>query len=324
MDLLRELFEQQKTSLDHFFQSVKLEEVQSALDALSSCTGTIVLTGVGKSGLVAQKIVATLVSTGTRACYLCPSNALHGDIGVLSNKASEDIVIAFSKSGQTQELLDLFPYIERKGAKTLAVVSAHGSRLEKRSDLTVHLPLLRELCPFDLVPTASTSIQLLFGDVLAIALMHKKQFSMRDFAANHPGGALGKMIGFTVADLMFKGDQIPFGSPSDKLLDMLHELSIKRCGCLVVVDEHRTLLGIFTDGDLRRSIRAEGPRALEKTLGELMTKTPKSIGSDRLAIDAVRVMEEDPMRLITVMPVLEGTNVVGLIRLHDILQTISR
>jgi arabinose-5-phosphate isomerase len=119
---------------------------------------------------------------------------------------------------------------------------------------------------------------------------------------------------------MFKGDQIPFSSPSDKLIDMLHELSIKRCGCLVVVDERRALLGVFTDGDLRRSIRAEGPRALEKTLGELMTKVPKSIGSDRLAIDAVRAMEEDPLRPVTVMPVLEGECVVGLIRLHDILQ----
>jgi arabinose-5-phosphate isomerase len=318
MDLLRELFDQQKSSLDYFFQSVDLEEVKQAVDALAACSGTLVLTGVGKSGLVAQKIVATLVSTGTRAFFLCPSNAMHGDIGVLSRG---DMVIAFSKSGQTQELLDLLPYIEKKGVRTMAVVSARDSKLEKKSAFTVHLPVLKELCPFDLVPTASTSIQLLFGDILSMALMRKKQFSVDDFAANHPGGALGKMIGFSVADLMYKGDQVPLGKPSDKLIDMLHELSVKRCGCLLIVDEDMTLRGIFTDGDLRRAIRADGPLALEKTLEEIMTKRPRTIEADRLAIDAMRKMEEDPLHPVTVLPVLERGRVVGLVRMHDILQT---
>lgn len=317
MDLLRELFDRQKTSLDHFFQSVNLEEVQRVLDALTSCRGTVVLTGVGKSGLVAQKVVATLVSTGTRSVFLSPSNALHGDIGFLSK---EDLVIAFSKSGKTQELLDLMPHIERKGARTVAVVSQSGSPLAKRSLLSVNLPVLRELCPHDLAPTVSTAVQLIFGDVVSMALMQKKRFSVQDFASNHPGGMLGKMTSFQVSELMLAGSDIPFCAPSDVLLDMLHELSLKRCGCLIVVGEASELLGIFTDGDLRRCIREQGPAGLEKTLGELMTKTPKSIGSDKLALEAVRLMEQDPGRPVTVLPVLEGGRVVGLIRMHDILQ----
>jgi arabinose-5-phosphate isomerase len=321
MELLRELFEQQKSSLDHFFQSVQLEEIEKALALLGDCTGTLVFTGVGKSGLVARKIVATLVSTGTRAQFLCPSNALHGDIGLLS---SGDQLVVLSKSGQTQELLDLLPLMEKKGVKTLAVVSTTGSKLEKQSTLSVHLPVLRELCPFDLVPTASTSIQLIFGDILAIALMKKKRFSLDDFAANHPAGTLGRMIGFKVADLMFKGDQIPLCRSSDKLLDVLHELSIKRCGCLLVTDENHNLLGIFTDGDLRRCIRTLGPAALEKNLGDIMTTQPKTIRGERLVIEAVRQMEEDSQRPVTVLPVLEGSRVVGLIRMHDILQTSFR
>lgn len=321
MDLLRELFDQQKSTLEHFFHSMNLSEMERIFQALQRCTGTIFVTGVGKSGLVAQKIEATLVSTGTKASFLCPSNALHGDIGAL---APGDLLLLFSKSGETQELLDLLPYVEKKRVQTAAIVSTRGSILEKRCGISVHLPLLRELCPYDLAPTSSTAIQLIFGDVLAIALMRQKQFSVEDFAANHPAGILGKMIGYQVSDLMLKGDQIPFCSPSDKLIDMLHELSLKRCGCLVVVDEAKTLQGIFTDGDLRRCIRAQGAPALEYALGDLMTKHPKTIGPDRLAVDAVRAMEGDPNRLITVLPVLDREKVIGLIRMHDILQTSLR
>jgi len=318
MDLLRELFDQQKSSLDHFFKCIELSQVERAFNALLACRGTIVLTGVGKSGLVAQKIVATLVSTGSRAAFLCPLNAMHGDIGSLS---SHDLLVFFSKSGATQELLGLVPFAKKKEIKTLSIVSQMGSELEKQSTICVHLPLLRELCPFDLAPTASTAIQLIFGDILAMALMRKKQFSVQDFAANHPGGALGKMISYRVADLMLTNEQIPFCSPTDPLLDMLHELSMKRCGCLVITDDQKNLLGIFTDGDLRRCLRAQGTAVLEKKLSELMTKTPRTTGPDHLAVEAVRIMEENPLAPVTVLPVLEGRRVVGLIRMHDILQT---
>jgi arabinose-5-phosphate isomerase len=179
---------------------------------------------------------------------------------------------------------------------------------------------LKEICPHDLAPTTSTAIQLLFGDLLAIALMRKKSFSVADFALNHPGGLLGRRITLRVRDLMFKGIQLPKAKPTDTLIDMLHEFSSKKCGCLLVVDEMDALLGIFTDGDLRRCIQQRGPSALEGTLEMLMTKNPKSVHSDQMALEAARVMEEDPGKLITVLPVLDGKKLVGLVRMHDIVQ----
>ncbi len=314
---MRDLFESQKRSVNHFFDSVDLQDVERVADLLLACKGTVILSGVGKSGLIAQKIAATFVSTGTRSIFLSPTDALHGDIGIVN---SEDVFIAFSKGGGSEELVQLIPYVHKKGAKSIAVVSSTGSRLEKLCSQTVYLPVLRELCPHDLAPTTSTAIQLLFGDILAVALMRKRAFSIADFASNHPGGILGKKITLRVADLMFKGDSLPLCKPSDKLIDMLHDFSAKKCGCLLVVDSDQELLGIFTDGDLRRCIQMKGPGALEGTLAELMTKSPKSISHHQMAIDAVRSMEEDPSKLITVLPVLDGKKLVGLVRMHDIIQ----
>ncbi|MDE3046413.1 MAG: KpsF/GutQ family sugar-phosphate isomerase [Verrucomicrobiota bacterium] len=315
---LRELFRQQQLYLNHFFTVFPLQEAERAFEAVKHCAGSIILSGVGKSGLIAQKISATLVSTGTRASFLSPGNALHGDVGAVT---SSDVVLAISKSGETQELLDLIPVVQRKGAQTIAFVSSIGSRLEKLCDLTVHLPVLRELCPYDLAPTTSTAVQLLFGDVLAIALMQVRGFSVSDFAANHPAGLLGRKITLKVSDLMLKGKALPLCRPSDRLIDVLHELTAKKCGCLLVIDEEAQLQGIFTDGDLRRSIEKKGPQALEMAVSALMTGVPKSIEPSKLALEAVRTMEEDPARLITVLPVLEGRQVIGLIRMHDIIQS---
>lgn len=317
MDLLRELFDEQKRLLDYFFQSIDLEEAHRALETLFACSGAVVLTGVGKSGRIAEKISATLLSTGTLSHFLCPSNALHGDIGMIG---SQDVFIAISKSGQSQELLDLLPYVEKKGAKTLAIVSMLDSKLEKSCSQVVHIPVLRELCPFDLAPTTSAAAQLIFGDILAIALMRKRSFSITDFAANHPAGFLGRKITFRVRDLMLKNDALPICRGSDKLIDALHELSAKKCGCLIIVDEQSQLLGIFTDGDLRRSIQTKGPATLDISLEQLMTTSPKSIDADRMAIEAAQIMEEDHSRLVTVLPVLQDRKVVGLIRMHDIVQ----
>jgi arabinose-5-phosphate isomerase len=192
--------------------------------------------------------------------------------------------------------------------------------LAKSSDLSIVLPVEREICPYDLAPTTSTAAQLIFGDCLAVALMQAKQFTLADFAANHPGGLLGRKITFKVADLMLKESSIPLCRPTDQLMDVLHELSIKRCGCLLVADEKGHLKGIFTDGDLRRAIQTKGPDALRMALESLMTLSPKSISPDQLAIAAVKQMEEDPSHPITVLPVLEEGRVVGLLRMHDILQ----
>jgi arabinose-5-phosphate isomerase len=315
--MLKILLEDQRRYLNHFFDAIDLANAQEILERLFACKGVVVFSGVGKSGHIAEKITATFLSTGTRSFYLSPANALHGDIGFLS---SQDVFIALSKSGSTQELLDLLPHVQKKGAATIAVVSAPNSKLAKMSDLSIVLPVEREICPYDLAPTTSTAAQLIFGDCLAIALMQRKQFAMSDFAANHPGGLLGRKITLKVADLMLKESEIPLCRPTDKLMDVLHELSEKRCGCLLVADENRILKGIFTDGDLRRAIQSKGPDALRSSLSELMTLSPKSISPEAMAIEAVKRMEEDPSRLITVLPVLKGGQVMGLLRMHDILQ----
>lgn len=315
--MIKTLFEDQRKYLNHFFDAIDLELAQTILNKLVQCKGTLILSGVGKSAHVAEKIVATLLSTGTRAFFLSPAHALHGDIGIVSK---EDVFISFSKSGNSQELIDLLPFVKRKGALTIAIVSAQNSNLAKMSDESIVLPVEREICPHDLAPTTSSAVQLIFGDCLAIALMQAKQFSIHDFAENHPGGLLGKKITLKVADLMLKGDEIPCCKPQDVLIDVLHELSVKRCGCLLVADEHKNLKGIFTDGDLRRAIQKNGTGALSMTLDLLMTQSPKNITSDQLAHIAVKAMEEDPNRLITVLPVVNQGKLIGLIRMHDILQ----
>jgi len=312
---MKSLFLQQQQCLDHFFRTLDLAEVERVVQLCLQCTGSLVLTGVGKSGLIAQKIAATLVSTGTRAFFLAPSDALHGDIGAVSG---EDVVLAFSKSGESQELLDLVPYV--KGAKTVALVSKSGSRLAQKCQAVVHLPVLRELCPFDLAPTVSTMVQLLFGDALAMQLMQARGFSVGDFAANHPAGLLGRKITLRAADLMKKGHEMPLCRSTDKLLDVLPELSSKRVGCLLVVDEQTKLEGIFTDGDLRRAIQARGTAVFEAKIADVMTKTPRTIEPQLLALDALRLMEQNPAQRIAALPVIEGTRVVGLLHLHDILQ----
>jgi len=184
----------------------------------------------------------------------------------------------------------------------------------------VHLPVLRELCPFDLAPTVSTMVQLLFGDALAMQLMQARGFSVGDFAANHPAGLLGRKITLRAADLMKKGHEMPLCRSTDKLLDVLPELSSKRVGCLLVVDEQTKLEGIFTDGDLRRAIQARGTAVFEAKIADVMTKTPRTIEPQLLALDALRLMEQNPAQRIAALPVIEGTRVVGLLHLHDILQ----
>ncbi len=315
--MLKRLFEEQRRYLNEFFDAVDPLAAEKILKTLLECKGVIILSGVGKSGHIAQKIATTFSSTGTRSFFLNPSNALHGDIGFVGK---EDLFLSLSKSGQTQELIDLLPHIQRKGAKTIAIVSSPHSKLAKMSDLSILLPVQREICPYDLAPTTSTAVQLIFGDCLAIALMQAKQFSIDDFALNHPKGILGRKITLKVADLMLKGEEIPRCKLQNILVDVLHELSLKRCGCLIVADEENRLCGIFTDGDLRRAIQSKGETSLKMAMSELMTPNPKWIGTETLALEAVQKMEEDPARLITVLPVLNEGKVVGLIRMHDILQ----
>lgn len=311
--MLAELFQNQKRYLDHFFETLDVREVETVFQTLMGVKGAVVFTGVGKSGRIAEKIAATFVSTGTRSFFLSPLDALHGDIG---NVTQEDVLIVLSKSGESEELLDISRHLKKKGVFQVGVVSKKNSRLEALCDATVHLPLERELCPYDLAPTTSTAIQLVFGDVLAIALMQAKQFSPHDFALNHPAGLLGKKATLRVRDLMLKGDEIPTCRKKDRLLDVLHELSSKKCGALLIVDEN-ALLGVFTDGDLRRSLEKEGAKALEREVGHFMTKSPKVTDPSLLVTESLKMMKH---ALISILPVIEEGKVVGILRMHDILQ----
>lgn len=317
--MLKELFQKEQNSLNHFFENLDLDAAYKLFDIIKSCKGLIILTGVGKSGMVAEKIALTLTSTGSRAFYLSPATALHGDIGMVSK---DDVFIMLSKSGESDELLCMVPFLRNKGVTIAAIVNQADSRLAKAADLPVVLPMEQELCPFNLVPTTSSTIQLIFGDVMAIALMTHKNFSVMEFAMNHPAGKIGRRLTIRVKDLMLKEKDLPLAKPKDKLVDTLVELSNKRCGCVMVVNEQRELLGIFTDGDLRRALQSLGPNALDSHLDQVMTKTPRHISSTQMASEALELMEADQKHPITVLPVVdEEEKVVGLIKMHDILQS---
>ncbi|MBS0653950.1 MAG: SIS domain-containing protein, partial [Verrucomicrobia bacterium] len=205
MDLLKNILEQQKQYLDHYFHTLDLNQVERVVDACSRISGLIVFTGVGKSGIIAEKIAMTLISTGTKALYLPPTNFLHGDIGILSEN---DMLVLISRSGETEELLNLLPFARKRNTRLLAIVSNPQSRLAKMCDQFVNLPVEKELCPFDLAPTTSTAVQMLFGDLLSVALMRMKQFDLSTYALNHPSGSIGKKMSIKVEDVMFKESQI--------------------------------------------------------------------------------------------------------------------
>ncbi|KAL6559329.1 putative arabinose 5-phosphate isomerase [Orobanche gracilis] len=252
------LFKCQQKYLNHFFQNLDLSQTLTFTQTLLDAKGTIFFTGVGKSGFVAQKISQTLVSLGIKSGFLSPVDALHGDIGILS---SVDLLVLFSKSGNSEELTKLVPCAKAKGVYLISVTSVESNALVRLCDLNVHLPLERELCPFDLAPVTSTAIQMVFGDTVAIALMGARNLSKEEYAANHPAG---------VKDLMKKKEELPLCREGDLIMDQLVELTSKGCGCLLVIDDDYHLLGTFTDGDLRRTlmVKANGEGIFELTVGE--------------------------------------------------------
>lgn len=316
--MLTELVNKQRAYTNEFLDTLDLKETERVVETLLHCPGVIFLTGVGKSGLVAKKIAVTMVSTGTRAMYLSPTDAVHGDLGMVSAK---DVFLMLSKSGESDELLHLIPAIRNKGATIIGIVCNPRSRLAAASHQTMTLPIAQELCPFDMAPTTSTTAQLLFGDLLTVALMRRKNFSVEQYALNHPSGRIGKRMIVKVSDLMLTGDKMPHCKPEDKVVDILVELSNKRCGCVLVVDEKKHLSGIFTDGDLRRALQKHGGEVLQRQIHELMTLRPLSINPEMLAWDAMKLMEADPKKRIMMLPVLDANQcVIGLIHLHDILQ----
>lgn len=310
------LLQEQRAALDHFFDQLDLSEVEAVLERLINCRGTIFFTGVGKSGLVGEKLATTFASTGIRSWFLPPTNALHGDLGIVSK---EDICICLSKSGQTDELLALLPHARHKGAQLISWVSRRESRLAQLSDLVLHLPLQKELCPFNLAPTTSDALQLLVGNLLCVACMKKRDLPLSEYAANHPAGQIGRRASLRVSDLMIEGEELPIVSPDSLLVEELVTLSNKRCGTLLVCEKEK-MCGIFTDGDLRRALQAQGANLLQRPLKELMIFPFRSVAPTLHAYEALAMMEANPKKPITVLPVLDKERLVGLLRLHDVLQ----
>jgi arabinose-5-phosphate isomerase len=312
--MLREIFTRQRQFINYFFDALEMDRAELVLNEFLACQGMIVFTGVGKSGIIADKLAKTMMSTGTRAYHLPPMDAVHGDIGMLTDK---DLVVLISKSGQSDEVLNIAKLMKKRGVRTIAWVSTKTSPLAVVCDFVMYLPIEREICPFDLAPTTSTAIQLIFGDVLAVALMQAKKFSIDQYAMNHPAGGIGKMIADRVEDVMSKGDELPVCSGDQLLKEVLVELSRKRCGCLLIVDDEGKLEGIFTDGDLRRALEEVGEVVLSFKMSELLTAQCLFATPQMLMLDALKLMEGE--KKVMMLPVIEGTKLVGLIHLHHIL-----
>lgn len=290
--------------------------VQRAIELLSGAGSKVIVTGVGKSGVIAQKIAQTLTSTGTMAVFLHPSDALHGGLGLL---AEGDTVIAISNSGETEELLALVPTLKRRGVSIVSIAGSADSTLAREAEVVLDSSVDKEACPLNLAPTASTTVALALGDALAMAVMESKGLSAEDFAANHPAGRLGRRLTLRVADLQHPSPNV--GSDAG-WLEVVRAISNSALGAVNVIDESQLLLGIITDGDLRRTIERTGPADLTSLTAEvMMTRSPVTASPEMLAFDALRLMEERPSQ-ISVLPVIDEVGkCVGLLRLHDIVRS---
>jgi arabinose-5-phosphate isomerase len=290
------------------------DQFDKAVELLFCCKGKVVVSGMGKSGLVGQKIAATMASTGTPAFFLHPAEGIHGDLGMVGRT---DVVIAISNSGETQEILQLLPYVERMGIPVLSMTGRMTSTLAKNSDVTLDVSVSEEACPMGLAPTASTTATLAMGDALAVALLQKRGFKQEDFAQFHPGGTLGRRLLVRVRDLMHAGADAPKVSESVPATAAILEITAKKLGMTTVTDSTGKLAGIITDGDLRRCIQ-QGRDFAKITAGELASHNPKSIAPDDLAAKAVEMMERFS---ITTLVVTEGDRrIAGVIHLHDLLK----
>jgi len=285
-----------------------------AVDLVYRSKGRIIITGVGKSGIIARKIVATMNSTGTPALFLHPSDAVHGDLGMVRK---EDVVICVSKSGDTEEVNQLIPIFKRIGVPVISMVGNTASKLAKNSDVVLDITVNEEACPYDLAPTSSTTAALVMGDALAIALLEKRNFSKDDFARLHPGGNLGKRLLLKVEEMMVKGGGVPVVRKETSLKDAILEMTSKRLGATCVVDGDNRLVGIITDGDLRRLLQRIS-NITELTAADVMTKTPKTINKEALAVVALEEMETYNITQLVIVD--DEHHPIGMVHLHDLVK----
>jgi arabinose-5-phosphate isomerase len=285
-----------------------------AVDMIFNSTGRTIVAGMGKSGLVGRKIVATLNSTGTPSFFLHPSDAVHGDLGMVRE---EDVIIAISKSGSTPEIMQLMPLLRRIGVKIIGMLGNADSPIGKQSDIILDISVKEEACPYDLAPTASTTATMALGDALAIALLHKRNFTKEDFAAFHPGGIIGRQLLLKVEEIMVKGSNVPIVQEQVSLSEAIVEMTSKRLGATCVTNGSGILTGIVTDGDLRRLLQRK-TNISDVIVSDLMTHNPKTIRSDTLAATALEYMENYSItQLIVVNPLHHP---IGMVHLHDLVK----
>ena len=286
-----------------------------AAEKIRACTGRVVVSGMGKSGHVARKIAATLASTGTPALFVHPAEARHGDLGMIQ---ANDIVLAFSNSGETEELSEIAPHMKRLGATLIAVTGNPESSLAKLADLHLNASVRAEACPLNLAPTASTTAALALGDALALVLLDLRGFSAEDFARSHPGGALGRRLLMRVADVMRSGDNLPVVQSGTSVTDAFKVISAKRMGMTAVVNRDHEVMGIFTDGDLRR-VLSQGMDVRSMVIDDVMTRQPRTIDAQRLASEVAHLM--DTTRINHLLVVDSEGKLLGAVGIHDLLES---
>jgi arabinose-5-phosphate isomerase len=314
-----ELLKHEAAAIESAAGRLQPAQVERAVQLLVACRSKVILTGIGKSGFIARKVAATLTSTGTRAVFLHPSDALHGDLGIVD---SSDVVVLLSNSGETDEILAMLPYLKHRAVPLIAIVGNINSTVARNADVVLDASVDKETCPFNLAPTASTTVALTIGDALALTVMQLKELTPEDFALNHPAGRLGKRLSLKVADLMRTGADNPIVSPTASWLEVVSAITRGGLGAVNVVNEEGILLGIITDGDLRRAIQKSNPAALGELKAEMfMTSNPITVMPNELAYTALQLMENRPSQ-ISVLPVVDdGTRSVGLLRLHDLVRS---
>lgn len=293
------------------------ENFAEAVALILGCHGRTVITGMGKSGIIGRKMAATLASTGTPSFYLHPAEGIHGDLGMVT---CDDVVIALSNSGETGEVLNILPSLRRIGAKIIAMVGNSSSTLAKNADVVLNVGVTKEACPLGLAPTSSTTAALAYGDALALALLKKHNFTASQFAIFHPGGSLGRKLLLTVENIMHSGSENPLVLSQTTVQDALFVITDKGLGAVSVVDENGIMQGVLTDGDIRRGL-SKGVDFLQRPVAELMTREPKTITKEKLAAQALHLMESNQPKPITVLPVVdENKKVIGLLHMTDLVR----
>lgn len=293
------------------------EHFAAAISLILECNGRTVITGMGKSGIIGRKMAATFASTGTPTFYLHPAEGIHGDLGMVT---CGDVVIALSNSGETGEVLNILPSLRRIGAKIIAMVGNSNSTLAKNADVVLDVGVSKEACPLGLAPTSSTTAALAYGDAIALALLQKHNFTANQFAVFHPGGSLGRRLLLTVEDIMHSGEENPVVLGATTVQEALFVITDKGLGAVSVIDEHGVMQGVLTDGDIRRGL-SKGIDFLQRPVTELMTKAPKTITKDKLAAQALHLMESNKPKPITVLPVIDSENkVIGLLHMTDLVR----